>query len=215
MTSRPLALLLLGAALPLAACGGDYRGLETVHQPVVAQTDYALDLLAGPDGLATGEAQRLRGWLDVLAAGPGAALAIDDPFASPGARAEIAGIAAERGLRLAPAAVAQTTPPAAPPAPGMLRVVVSRATASVPSCQTPAGRVALVNFDAHTSSTFGCAINGTLAAMVADPNDLIRGKADDGANSAAAAAKAITVWRKAAPTGAGGTALKSESTGAR
>lgn len=207
MTLRPLALL-LGAALPLAA-RGDYRGLETVHQPVVAQTDYTLDLLAGPDGLAGGEAQRLRGWLDVLAAAPGSAIALDDPFASPAARADIAAAAAEHGLRVAPVVAAQ----AAPPASGMLRVVVTRATVSVPSCQTPAERTALVNFDAHTSSSFGCAVNGTLAAMVADPNDLIRGKTDDGAYGAGTAAKAVTIWRKAAPSGGGGTVLKSESTG--
>lgn len=210
MTPRPLLLLVLAAAAPLAGCG-EYRGLETVHQPVVAQTDYALDLLAGPDGLGSGEAQRLRGWLDVLAPAPGAALAIDDPAASPGARAEIAALAVARGLRLAPGTASHGDAPAA----GTLRVVVTRSTASVPSCQTPGASATLVNFDAHTSGSFGCAINGTLAAMIADPNDLIRGKSDDGAGAAITGAKAIGVWRKAAPSGGGGTVVKSESTGGR
>lgn len=207
MTSRPLLLLTLAAAIPLAGCG-EYRGLETVHQPVVAQTDYTLDLLAGPYGLGTGEAQRLRGWLDVVAPAPGASIAIDDPAASAGARADIVAVAAERGLRLASRTVSQ----GAAPAPGTLRVFVTRSTASVPSCATPAPSATLVNFDAHTSGSFGCAINGTFAAMVADPNDLVRGKSDDGATTAITVAKSIGAWRKAAPTGAGGTALKSEAT---
>jgi pilus assembly protein CpaD len=208
MTPRPLLLLLtLAAAAPLTACG-DYRGLETAHQPVVSHTDYALDLLAGPDGLGGGEAQRLRGWLDVLAPTPGATIAIDDPAASPAARAEIAALATARGLRLdSSAAPRGDTPP-----PGTLRVVVTRSTASVPSCQAPGATATLVNFDAHTSGAFGCAINGTLAAMVADPNDLIRGKSDDGSTTAVTAAKAIGVWRKAAPTGGGGAVVKGEST---
>lgn len=207
MTSRPLLLLTLAAAIPLAGCG-EYRGLETVHQPVVAQTDYALDLLVGPDGLGAGEAQRLRGWLAVLAPVPGASIAIDDPAASAGARGEILAVSAERGLRLSSRPAAQGSAPV----PGTLRVVVTRSTASVPSCATPAPSATLVNFDAHTSGSFGCAINGTLAAMVADPNDLLRGKSDDGTATAITVAKSVGAWRKAAPTGAGGTALKSEAT---
>ncbi|MFK3888304.1 CpaD family pilus assembly lipoprotein [Sphingomonas sp. NPDC079357] len=208
MTSRPLILLLsIAAAVPLGGCG-EYRGLETVHQPVVTQTDYALDLLAGPDGLAGGEAQRLRGWLDVLAPAPGASIAIDDPSGSPAARTEIAAVATARGLRLG----SNVLPQGQAPAPGTVRVVVTRSSASVPSCATPAPSATLVNFDAHTSGSFGCAINGTLAAMVADPNDLLRGKSDDGSATAFTAAKAIGVWRKAAPTGGGGTVVKAEST---
>jgi pilus assembly protein CpaD len=210
MTMRPLLLATLAFCVPLAGCG-DYRGLETVHQPVVTQTDYALDLLAGPDGLAGGEAQRLRGWLDVLGAAPGATIALDDPAALPAVRSDVAAVAGEHGLRFA----ATMPAPGAPLAPGTVRVVVTRSAASVPSCQVPGARSALVNFDAHTGSTFGCAINGNLAAMVADPTDLIRGKADDGRGTAATAAKAVGIWRKAAPTGAGGTVLKTESTGAR
>ncbi|MEH3104117.1 MAG: CpaD family pilus assembly lipoprotein [Sphingomonas phyllosphaerae] len=211
MTSRPLLLLLtLAVATPLSGCGG-YRGVETVHQPVVSHADYALDLLAGPDGLGGGEAQRLRGWLDVLAPAPGAMIAIDDPAASPTARSEIAALAAARGLRIASDAPAH----GATPTPGTLRVVVTRSTASVPSCAVPAATATLVNFDAHTSSAFGCAINGTLAAMIADPDDLIRGKNDDGSMPAITATKSIGVWRKAAPTGGGGAVVKSESTGGR
>ncbi|VXC71649.1 CpaD family pilus assembly lipoprotein [Sphingomonas sp. 8AM] len=207
MTPRPLLLVALAAAAQLAGCG-EYRGLETVHQPVVARNDYALDLLAGADGLAGGEGQRLRGWLDVLAPAPGATIAIDDPAVSAGARAEIAAVSAERGLRLS----ARAAPQADAPPPGTLRVVVTRSTASVPSCTTPGPSATLVNFDAHTSGSFGCAINGTLAAMVADPNDLLRGKSDDGSTTAITVAKSVGMWRKAAPTGAGGTVLKSEAT---
>lgn len=209
MIKRPLLLATLALCYPLAGCG-EYRGVETAHQPVVTQTDYALDLLAGPDGLGSGEAQRLRGWLDVLAPAPGATMAIDDPSASPGVSSEIVALAAERDLHVVSA------PAQGPaPAPGTVRVVVTRSNASVPSCDTPAARASLVNFDAHTGSGFGCAVNGTLAAMVADPNDLVRGRADDGARTTNTATKAVTIWRKAAPTGGGGTVLKSETTGGR
>ncbi|WP_028056837.1 CpaD family pilus assembly lipoprotein [Sphingomonas phyllosphaerae] len=211
MTTRPLLLATLALCVPLAGCAGDYRGVETIHQPVVTQTDYALDLLAGPDGLAQGEAQRLRGWLDVLGAAPGATIAIDDPGAIPAVRNDIAAVAGGHGLRFA----ATTPAPGAALTPGTVRVVVTRSAASVPSCQVPGARSGIVNFDAHAGSTFGCAINGNLAAMVADPTDLIQGKSDDGSGTAMTAAKAVGMWRKAAPTGAGGTVLKSESTGGR
>lgn len=209
MTLRPL--LLLALCVPLAACAGDHRGLETTNQPVVTRTPYTMDLLAGADGLAGGEPQRLRGWLATLAAGYGDRLSIDDPDASPTVRADVAAIAGEHGLSLSAAPASD----AAGLSPGMVRVTVLRSTASVPSCAAPRPNGDLVNFDAHISGDFGCAVNGNLAAMVADPADLLRGKVDDGRGAGWTAGKAVGVWRRAAPTGAGGTAVKSESTGGK
>ncbi|PZQ58798.1 MAG: pilus assembly protein CpaD [Sphingomonas taxi] len=211
MTMRPLLLATLALCAPLAACAGDNRGIETAHQPVVSRNDYALDLLAGPDGLAGGEAQRLRGWLDTLALGYGDTVAVDDPAGLVGARADVTAVVGSYGLSIADAAPTD----AAALQPGTVRVLVRRTTAAVPSCAVPRARTALVNFDAHMSSDFGCAVNGNLAAMVADPADLVRGKADDGSGTAATGSKAIGAWRKAAPTGGGGTAVKAESTGGR
>lgn len=206
MTLRPLLLSALVLCAPLAACDGSHRGIETAHQPVVSHTSYAIDLLAGPDGLAGGEAQRLRGWLDTLAAGYGDTLTIDDPAGSVRVREDVAAVA---GLPLSAVAIG------APLSPGAVRVTVIRSSAAVPSCATPAANASLVNFDAHLSSGFGCAVNGNLAAMVANPDDLLRGRVDDGHGRAATAAKAVSAWRKTATTGNGGTAVKNESTGGR
>lgn len=208
MNLRPLLLVALVA--PLAACGGAHRGMESAHQPVVTRSNYAIDLLAGPDGLASGEAQRLRDWLDTLAIAYGDTITLDDPNASPGVRGDVAAIAGSYGLGLS-----RGLSVAAPTAPGMVRVTVARATASVPSCGALTGERRLVNFDQHTSHDFGCAVNGNMAAMVADANDLVRGKSDDAQSRADVNAKAIGGWRVARPTGAGGTIVKSETTGGR
>ena len=94
----------------------------------------------------------------------------------------------------------------------MVRVVVSRMKASVPGCPD-FSRVSEPEFESNTSSNYGCAVNSNLAAMVANPADLVRGQPGADATDPATSAKAIDVYRKAAPTGAGG--LKSESTGGK
>ena len=50
------------------------------------------------------------------------------------------------------------------------------------------------------SSNYGCATMSNLAAMVADPDDLLHGKGD-GTGTGDLAAKAIKQWREIAPTG--------------
>jgi pilus assembly protein CpaD len=50
-----------------------------------------------------------------------------------------------------------------------------------------------------TDSNYGCAVNSNLAAMVADPMDLIRGKSSD-APEALISHRAIKAWREAEPT---------------
>ncbi|TCP33123.1 CpaD family pilus assembly lipoprotein [Sphingomonas sp. BK235] len=209
MLNRPL--LLTSLALTLAGCAGSYRGVESAHQPVVTRSDYALDLQAAPDGLASGEAQRLRGWLDALRLAYGDSIALDDPRGdADGARADVAAIAGSYGLTLAPAA--PLTGGAV--APGAVRVTVTRTAAAVPSCSPQSNR-GLFNFDARTSGDYGCSINGNLAAMVADPNDLVHGKSDTGGYDPLTGNKAIGALRRAQPSGAGGTAVRSESTGGK
>ena len=63
------------------------------------------------------------------------------------------------------------------------------------------------------SNDYGCAVNGNLAAMVADPEDLVRGRTGDPAVDAQTAAKAVGSYRRQAPTGVGG--LKAESAGGK
>ena len=91
-------------------------------------------------------------------------------------------------------------------------MVVSRLAATVPGCPDYS-RMGQPQYDAHTSSNFGCAINANIAAMVARPEDLIQGQADTGPTDVAVSGKAIDTFRKAPNTGAG--ALRTESTGGR
>lgn len=207
--TKPTLLILAAPALLLGACSGTpNRGLESVHQPVVGRTDYALDLDASGGALARGEAARLDGWLGTMRVGYGDRIAIDGAPA-PAASGEVAGVIARYGLLLADAAPVT----AAPIAPGTIRVVVSRMRAGVPGC--PDWSRNLTNdFAGHTHSNFGCATNSNLAAMVANPADLVRGSEGAAIADPQSAYKAIDTYRKATPTGAGGQ-LKIEKTGTR
>lgn len=208
MLSRTI-LPCLAPALLLSACGGTAnRGLESVHQPVVSRADYAFDVGAGPEGLAPGEAQRLGAWMGSLKVGYGDRISVDDPASDPATRADVAAAAARFGLLIADEAPVTAAPIAA----GTARVVVSRARASVPGCPDHS-RMYQPDFEGHTGSNHGCAVNSNLAAMVANPTDLVRGETTRGLSDPAVATKAIDRFRKAEPTGGGGTAVRSESTG--
>lgn len=198
------------AALALGACNTgtatSNRSLESVHQPVVSQQAYALDLrLAGGD-LPPSEQGRLAGWLDVLDVGYGDRVAIDEGTAydAASARVTITQLLANRGLLISQGA--PLTPGVVEA--GSVRVIVSRSTASVPSCPDLSTMYS-GNPANSTSSNFGCATNSNLAAMVADPQDLIKGQAG-ALTDPKTASKAIGVYRDAKPTGTQG--LKTEST---
>lgn len=206
------------SALLLGGCTGyagtANRGLESVHQPVVSRATYAVDLATTADGLAPGEQQRLAGWMASLRVGYGDKIAIEDPgsYTDDGygsrVRDAIATEAARYGLL-----VSDDTPFTGAPAPaGTTRVVVSRMTARVPGCPD-FSRVYSPEFESNTSSNQGCAINSNIAAMVANPADLIQGQTRNPITDQATANRAIDLYRKAVPTGAGGTAVKAEATG--
>ena len=210
MTKRSLLLSLLPALLVGGCAGTVNRGVESVHQPVVTRADYLLDLQLAGGGLAAGERQRLSGWLAGLRLGYGDSVAVDDAGqAGLRVRDAVAGVVGEYGLLLAD--VAPVSP--APVAPGTVRVVVSRMSAAVPGCPDHS-RDSSVDYQQNTSSNFGCATNVNLAAMVANPQDLVRGAGSAGTD-AALSYKAIDTYRKAVPTGAGGTVVKSEAMGGK
>lgn len=211
MQMRTLLLTAL-PALALGACTGTQnRGLESVHQPVVSRTDVALDVNAGPNGLAPGETRRLGEWLATMRLGYGDRIAVDDPNGlSLAVRDDVAREAARFGLLLSNDAPVTSAPVAA----GTTRIVVTRARASVPGCPD-FSRMHEPNFDNHTSSNHGCGVNANLAAMIANPTDLVRGQPGADVYDNAVGSRAIFSYRKAAPTGAGGTTIKSESTGGR
>lgn len=210
MTTR---LILLGSLVPALLLGGcmgtENRGLESVHQPVVSRSDYALDLALAGGGLAPGEQRRLAGWLGALHVGYGDKVAIDDAgVPSPRVHDQVGTVIASYGLLLAQDVPVST----APLTPGTVRIVISRMKASVPGCPDWS-RDESHEFNSNTSSNYGCATNATLAAMIARPEDLVHGQSYDGSTDPTASAKAITVFRKTDPTGASG--LKTQSVGGK
>ncbi len=202
MLKRLSIIAFAAPALLMAGCVGSpdqNRGLESVHQPVVSRTDYIFDMNTGNGRASAGEMQRLSGWLASLRLGYGDRVALDDPTgANGGARADVGSALARYGLFLADSVPVSATQPN----PGTVRVVVSRTSASVPSC--PDNRdTGTGNFNAHTSSNHGCAINSNLAAMVAQPEDLVRGQPGSATSDPATGTRAIQQLRKG--TGSGGT----------
>jgi len=200
-------LIVAAPALLLAACAGTpNRGIEPVHQPVVSHENFSFDLNTADGRLAPGEAERLQGWLASLRLSYGDHVAVDDPSgANGGARADIAQVIGDYGLLLddkAPIAPGEL-------ASGAVRVTVTRSVAKVPGCPD-FSKNGTTDFEANTASNFGCAVNSNLAAMVASPDDLVRGQPGAMASDPAVAGKAIQTLRKAPNTGAGG--LKNEGT---
>ncbi len=200
----PILLISAGLAVMLTApaAGRSNRGVESVHQPVVQRSDFTLDVPAGE--LTPADRARVLQWFDALALNYGDRVSIDVGTAPSPARAAIAPLVARYGLLLSDGA--PVTAGALPP--GHVRIVISRSVASVPGCPDYSA-ASQPNFTGGASSNFGCGINSTIAAMVADPEDLVRGRRGRG-DTADTATKAIKVWRDAVPTSQNG--LKIEST---
>lgn len=89
--------------------------------------------------------------------------------------------------------------------------VVNGAVASVPNCPNWNGEVG--GERESQSSNFGCATSTNLAAMVADPADLLHGRSAD--TPADVGSRAIKTWRDMAPTGKSWTVTTSQSTGGK
>ena len=190
--------------LPLAACGDgavSNRGVESVHQPVVTQTTYLYDIRTeGASVLSADERARLAGWLDSLdiAYGDSVAIATGGTPVSQSLQEEIAAVLGRRGMLIREdSSAAAGTPPY-----GSVRLIVRRATASVPGCPDWRPKQES-NMGGGASSNFGCAINSNLAAMVANPDDLVRGQTSNSDLRTATSTRAIQTYHKKDPTGAG------------
>jgi pilus assembly protein CpaD len=180
------------------------KGVSAVNVPVVTRADYALDL-AAPDGMLAGsEAARLDGWFRSMQLGYGDTVYVDSSGGYE-ARDEVARVAGRYGLLVSLGAPLT----AGPVAPGMVRVVVTRTTASVPGCPNWSKR-STPNFDDASMSNYGCATNSNLAAMIANPEDLIHGREGSGVGDSFTSSRAVEQYRKAQPTGQQG--LKDIST---
>jgi pilus assembly protein CpaD len=189
---RKLVPLLLASALagcmtpgaPLAS-----RGVESVNQPVLNRSTFALDVGAPGGVLAPTEEARLDGWFRSLDLGYGDSIYVDGGDADT-ARVQVARIAGNYGMMVLPAA--PVTAGAVPS--DMVRVVVSRTRAEVPNC--PNWSVASQpNFENTTMSNFGCGVNSNLAMQVANPEDLFHGRQGPATVDAIAGAKAIQMYR--------------------
>lgn len=196
--------------LTLAACNSassvSNRSLDSVNQPVVARTSYTLDVATGYDGLPIPEQQRLAGWFEAMDLRYGDRVSVEDPVSGGATRAAVATIAARHGILVSPEApVTQGFLQ-----PGTARVVITRSTASVPGCPDWSKKHD-ANYANATSPGYGCAVNGNLAAMVANPEDLLTGQAGTGETVIMSSTKAIETYREKANTGAG--ELKAPSTG--
>lgn len=202
--ARTALLAMLLTALPPAAAQADRfnRTVESIHQPVVQRNDYVLDVPA--NGLDPVESARVHEWLDAIDLRYGDRIGVDSSTGGKGSNADIAAIVGSYGLFLS--AGAPVTEGVI--APGQVRIIVSRSTASVPGCPDYS-QASQPNFTASASSNYGCATNSNLAAMIADPEDLVRGQ-DKRGSDAETATKAIRVWRNADPTSKNG--MKVEST---
>lgn len=194
------ALLIAGTAATACTSTGTAppnRTVYSVNQPVVQRTDYVLDLASSADGLPTTEQDRLAAWFQTLQIGYGDRIAVDQGgYDSAKVTSDVADVAGQFGVLLdgsAPVTAGQLPP-------GSVRVVVRRTTASVPGCPNWEGAGGL----SATSPNYGCAVNANLAAMVADPNDLVLGQSGSGTSDPATATRAIRTHRNAQPTGAGG-----------
>jgi len=169
------ALFLIAASLSLAGCGTlpTNTSMYSVHQPVVERTNFAIDLASDGSGIASADQVRLNEWFDALGLGYGDRISIDNGngYASSDAARDVAAAAAKRGMLMTD--TAPTTPGAI--APGNIRVVVTRSQASVPSCPDWS-TTHENNYNSGNHSNHGCSTNSNLAAMVADPEDLVRGR---------------------------------------
>lgn len=191
----------LALGLGLAACGGmpTNTSLYSVKQPVVERTNMVMDITTTTSGLPISEQQRLNGWFETMDLRYGDRIAIENPGQNPAVTGAIRDLAARYGLMIS------DTAPVTPGylQPGQARVVITRSTASVPGCPDWSAKSDM-NYSNGTSPNFGCAVNSNLAAMVANPQDLLEGKKGSGETVIATSNKAITTYREMEPTGKAG-----------
>ena len=193
-------LLLIALTSSLAACNtpaSPDRGVASVNVPVVTGNDYAFDAFAPAGALSGNEVARLNGWFQSLNLGYGDVIYVDGGYA-PAARAQVAAVAGRYGMMVS--AGAPITAGAIRP--GSIRVVVSRRRAEVPNCPNWS-RPAAPDFANRSMSNYGCAVNSNLAAMIANPEDLIHGREGSQITDTTAATRAVEMYRTKPLTGQG------------
>lgn len=203
MNRAATAAIAVSLGLAMAGCSMNApetnRSLNSVNQPVVERSTFALDLSADSSGLPIPEQRRLADWFQAMNVGYGDHIAVDDATGNLEARDDIAKLAGRYGLLLSDGAPVT----AGVVEPGTVRVVITRSHAYVPNCPNWSDHIPDYGNNA-TSNGFGCAINGNLAAMIADPEQLLHGANGTGDTVIMSSTKAIESYREQPPTGAKG-----------
>ena len=186
------------AAQPHNLTPANNTTVYSLHQPVVEHTNFVFDVASQNDGVNAAEQARLGAWFDSIGLAYGDHITLDerDGGQSAGARRDVAKVAAEHGLLVAEDSAPMTEGNAAP---GYIRVIASRSTASVPGC--PEWSDPGIESPVRTATNYGCAMNSNLAAMIANPDDLVRGREAGSHGAAIIAGRAIRVYRESQPTG--------------
>lgn len=203
-TNKLLGGIALALGITLAGCSGGpltetNTSLYSVNQPVVDRTNFAFDVQTTGSGLAITEQQRLNGWFETMDLRYGDRVTVEDPASNPAVAQAVSELAGRYGLILDGVAPTTTGLLGA----GQARVVITRSSASVPNCPNWSSQFD-GNYKNETSKNYGCAINGNLAAMVANPEDLLEGQSGTGETTILTSTKAIETFRDAPPTGAQG-----------
>ena len=183
---------LLAAAVSACETPGSVpqmRGVSSVHEPVMTRSAVAFDAGAQGGYLTPDEMARLDGWFRSMELGYGDTIHLDGGYTQ-SAREQVAQLAGRYGMMVS--AAPPVTVGAVPD--GHMRVIVSRTRAEVPGC--PDWSVdAQPNYGNATMSNYGCGVNANLAAMVANPEDLFRGRSGPAASDGVAGAKAVQMYR--------------------
>ncbi|PKP89346.1 MAG: pilus assembly protein CpaD [Alphaproteobacteria bacterium HGW-Alphaproteobacteria-14] len=201
LARMPALALAVTLGLGLTGCGGmpTNTSLYSTKQAVVERTTFTMDVTTNASGLPISEQQRLIGWFETMDLRYGDRVAIDNPGQNPAVTNAVRDLAARHGLMISDTAPVTN----GFIEPGQARVVITRSTAAVPGCPDWSAKSDM-NYNNATSPNFGCATNSNLAAMIADPQDLLEGKKGASETVIATSNKAISTYRETAPTGAGG-----------
>ena len=144
-------------------------GVAAVNVPVVTSADYVFDAAAPGGAWRRAKAQRLNGWFQGLGLGYG-----DNVYVDGGSRPR-------RGARLrrssAPMACRFRPARRSRPAWSSPDRSASSSRAAAPSCPVARiGAAVAARLGQQDDVEFGCGVNSDLAAMVADPEDLLHGR---------------------------------------
>lgn len=195
-------LLLIAVGSALAGCQNmpdvPRAGLAATNVPVVTSADYVFDAAAPGGALAPGEGERLDGWFQGLGLGYGDTIYVDGGYA-PVVSGQVAAIVSRYGMMVSPGAPVT----AGMVRPGSARIVVARRRAVVPNCPNWS-QPSQPDWDNKSTSNFGCSVNANLAAMVANPEDLLHGREASGVGDPVTGTRAVNLYRSTAPTGTKG-----------